>query len=231
MSWQQWPLVRDLVEFYHNLRREAQMQALVLPINEVLFPDGVIWVRLPLQPWADCLQEVARAGSAVIVCLDRYANNRPMQEFESVGVMARVTELRRDDKEVAVRLHGRSRFRVLNRQKMSGLWYVQGQMLEEFEEPLDTAYQPLAAMLELMLTREALLERDAYEPLLASSRQVSYRLAERLPMNAVMKVKLLELDDPQDRLRVLLQVLQRRGLVSPATEPASGMAELPADKP
>jgi Lon protease-like protein len=45
---------------------------------------------------------------------------------------------------------------------------------------------------------------------------VGFRLGEMLPMNFSLKQKLLELDDPVERLEIVRQFLQDKGLLNPS---------------
>lgn len=209
-----WPVVRDVIEFRENLRMEHGQRVPVLAVNQVLFPEGTIWVHIQRDVYGHLLEAIAVDQRPIAVCLDRMLNGVPMQDFEPYGVLAQVTEVRGEGTQLAVRLQGGSRFRVVERLRSHGILYARGYQQLEVIAPCLPELQAVTQVLKLMLAAESDIETSICESILQDAAQTSYRLAERLPIATSIKLKLLELDDPNTRLTIMAQFLKRERLLN-----------------
>lgn len=213
LKWREWPVLRDLIDLRNNLRLEQARRVPVLAVNEVLFPGGIVWFHVPVEIYGPLLEAVAQDGRPIAVCLDRYVNGLPMQDFEPCGVLARVTETRADGDQIAVRLEAAERFRVVERLRSHGILYAKGYASTEPVVPVVPELERSAGIVALMLASEADAGGMPEERLKTDASYVSYRLAERLPLAGGVKLKLLELDDPNARLSIMMQYLKRQRLL------------------
>ena len=215
MHWRKWPLIRDWIQLRENLRVEQGLQVPVLPVNEVMYPQGLRWVHIAAEPYGELLRGLQGSQHPIGICLDRMVNRLPMIDFEPFGVLARVLEVRGDAEHLAVLLSADQRFRIVERRVSHGMFYAFGYQQREYEGPLLESAAPALAMLELMLVSEGELGADERNTILHNARLASYRLAERLPLPPLIKLKLLELDDPAPRLEVMARYLRRQRLLAP----------------
>lgn len=209
-----WPVVRDVIEFRENLRMEHGQRVPVLAVNQVLFPEGSIWVHIQRDVYGHLLEAIAVDQRPIAVCLDRMLNGVPLQDFEPYGVLATVTEIRGEGDHLAVRLLGGARFRIEERLRSHGILYGRGYRQKEITASCLPELQAVTQVLKIMLAAESDIDPSACAAILEDAAQTSYRLAERLPIAMSIKLKLLELDDPNTRLTIMAQFLKRERLLS-----------------
>jgi len=103
---------------------------------------------------------------------------------------------------------GESRFRITQRSRQDdGLNRAEVEWLSDpAGVSLDSQYQPMVGVLRDALSRLANLGRFI-EPAYEDAAWVSYRMAELLPLPVKLAQKLLELDDPHERLRLLMPLI------------------------
>lgn len=224
-KWRNWPVIRDVLELRENLRLQHAQRAPVLAVNQVLFPGGTLWCHLSREVYGHLLETIHRDGRPIAVCLDRFVNGLPMMDFEPYGVLATVTEVRLDGEQIAVRLQGHQRFRIVERLRSHGILYARGYAQVDPADPLEEGMEPVADMLRLMLDSEGNLDEESTARLFADAGQISCRLAERLPLANAIKLKLLELDDPHARLAIMAQFLKRERLIADVTAPRTTLAD------
>lgn len=212
-NWRNWPVVRDVLEFRQNLRLQQARRAPVLAVNQVLFPGGLMWCHVAREVYGHLLETIHADGRPIAVCLDRFVNGLPMQDFEPYGVLAQVTEVRSEGAQMAVRLLGLQRFRVVERLRSHGILYARGYVQPDVEVPLHEGLEQVSAVLRIMLAAEGDVDEQSAEAILLDAGQTSCRLAERLPLPDSVKLKLLELDDPNARLTIMTQFLKRERLL------------------
>ena len=212
-KWREWPVIRDVLEFRENLRLQYAQRVPVLAVNQVLFPGGAVWCHVAREVYGHLLETIHHDGRPIAVCLDRFVNGLPMQDFEPYGVLAQVTEIRSDQGQIAVRLVGQQRFRIVERLRSHGILYARGYAQQEVPTALNDDLQPVLGVLKLMLAAEGDIGEAECNAILADAGLISCRLAERLPVAMAIKLKLLELDDPNARLAIMAQFLKREHLL------------------
>ena len=111
-------------------------------------------------------------------------------------------------------LRGGNRFRILSQTTQTdGLLRAQVELLPEQENrgipPAQLGLLPLLKKVSSDLGPEKMPEPHAFD----DAAWVGYRLTEILPIQALAKQKLLELDDPVSRLEILFTYLAQRKLV------------------
>ena len=187
----------------------------IFPLNTVLFPGGVLPLKIFEQRYMTMASECMREEKPFGVCL--IAQGREVgqpAEPHAVGVEARIVDW--DMQQLGV-LHvttrGGSRFRIVDSVvDHEGLRRARVEPIaDESPQPVPEAQQTL-----LMLLREIVAEVGAEripEPHdYANAVWAGYRYCEVLPIPLAARQKLLELDDTISRLEIIQQFLQQRGL-------------------
>jgi Lon protease-like protein len=188
------------------------MQLPLFPLNTVLFPGGLLPLKIFEQRYMDMAKQCLRDESAFGVCaiLEGREVGAPAVPAR-VGCSARIIEWDMPQLGVLqVLAQGEQRFHV-NDYHDNGAGLLIGAV-----ERID--HEPVTAISEefLSLTKygQAFSDHttDRFKPnpqQLADAVWLSYRLSELLPLPLALKQELLELTDPNTRLGVLLELLQR----------------------
>jgi Lon protease-like protein len=183
----------------------------LFPLNTVLFPGGVLPLRIFEPRYVDmvkrCMQEGGEFGVALI--RDGVEAGGMATAF-SVGTLAQIVDFDQlPDKLLGITTRGTRRFRSASvRTRDDGLHLSQIELL-----PLDPAialpeeFQRYAKLLEQALPQMG----DFFKHLVPrydDAAWVSGRLAEIMPLALPDKQRLLEMDDPIERLHVLQPLLR-----------------------
>jgi Lon protease-like protein len=201
----------------------AERQPVVLPLfplSTVLFPGGLLPLKIFEQRYIAMAKACLRDGSAFGVCLithgDEVALTRgATPEFANVGTSARIVDFDMPQLGILhVATRGEARFQVQSHAvAASGL--IEGNVTALAPEPplpLAQEYAPLVKLLELVVSRVGPQnfpsERDY-----GDASWVGYRLAELLPLPPSIKQNMLEINDAEVRLSVLQAFLKQQGLL------------------
>lgn len=187
----------------------------IFPLRTVLFPDGVLPLRVFEARYMDMTARCMRNGSVFGVCLIAEGNEvgQPAEPHE-VGTSARIVSW---DMAQPGLLHlvtqGERRFRILSTEVTPDkLLMAQVEWLPENPpEPFPTGFNPLLALLQVMI-EDIGLEHFPLPHRFDDAEWVGMRLSTVLPMPDEIRQQLLELDDPLIRLAVLRQFLSSQGL-------------------
>lgn len=188
------------------------MRIPLFPLNTVLFPEGTLSLRVfeprYLQMVGDCLRQDSPFG----VCL--------IHEGSEVGAAAtpvRVGTLgyiadweQRPEGLLGITVRGGQRFVI--EEQVIGPQQLLTASIRLLDEPpssgIAAEFEPLCVLLRRILEQLGGPYRGI-EPRYDDARWVGCRLAEILPLPLRLKQRLLELDDPYERLRCLHQGVQR----------------------
>ena len=199
----------------------------LFPLGTVLFPDGVLPLRIFEVRYLDMIGRCQRAGAPFgVVCLTQGSEVRQpgaTEAFRSVGTLATVTRLETPQPGLMViRASGMQRFRITSREQMKhGLWVADVERLPPDQSvPVPPDLQPTADALGKLI--ESLHQRAGAQgelPLQVPWRLhdcgwVANRWCELLPLPMDMKQRLMELDNPLVRLELVSDVLTRTGIAS-----------------
>jgi Lon protease-like protein len=183
----------------------------LFPLVTVLLPGGLLPLRIFEPRYIDLIGHCMRHGELFGVVQIRSGTEIEVSvSVQDVGTSARVIDFHSTAQGLlSVLCRGERRFRILSRQQQpDGLNRASIQWLPE---PAKVAPAPQFAALAQML-RKALahltLPGRFIEPRYDDADWVSCRLAELLPLTAGQLQQLLELDDPQERLRRLAPLLE-----------------------
>lgn len=211
------------------VRRETFEALPVFPLDGVLFPGGLMRLTVTVPAYlnmvADCLQKGTPFGVCLIGGEETVKPANPASPLHAartathaIGTLAHIEhgEMSTTGQEASLNLVIRGGRRVFLRSRtyrQDGLTYAVAECLEE---PADRALCPAHRQLLPLLMRvvgdlgpEKIAEPYCYE----DAAWVGYRLCEILPVQALAKQKLLELDDPAARLDILQIYLAQHGLL------------------
>ena len=195
----------------------------LFPLQSVLFPGAQLQLRVFEPRYLDlvsrCLREKQPFG---VVCLRQGSEVRLSDEpvlLESTGVLAALQEVDAEQAGVlSVKCLGMQRFEIDEPlQQPDGLWTARAWLVDD-----DPAVAPTEAMLstvKALANAIGALERKSGSPFVKPYRfddagWVANRWCELLPISLAAKQKLMELEDPQMRLRLVDEYLRGKGVVS-----------------
>jgi uncharacterized protein len=206
------------------LRDPDTLDALPLfPLQSVLFPGGQLTLRVFEARYLDlvsrCLRDQQPFGA---ICLRqggevRGTDDTPVR-LENTGVLAHLQEVDAEQAGVLrVRCQGGRRFEIRSpTQQSDGLWAARAWLLDD-----DVPVAPQSALVptvRALANAIGALERQSGSPFgkpyrFEDAGWVSNRWCELLPISLAAKQKLMELDDPQMRLRLVDEYLRGKGVV------------------
>ncbi len=188
----------------------------LFPIGGVLFPGGVLTLKVFEQRYLDMAAACMKNRTPFGVCL--IASGKEVGQPavpHQIGTLANIDQ--GDMPQLGIlmlTLRGGNRFRILSQTTQTdGLLRAQVELLPEQENraipPAQHALLPLLKKVSSDLGPGKMPEPHAFD----DAAWVGYRLTEILPIKALAKQKLLELDDPVSRLEILFTYLAQRKLV------------------
>ena len=197
----------------------------LFPLRTVLFPDGVLALKVFEARYLDLVADALRRQQAFgVVCLlhgaeVRGAASQPVR-FESIGVLARLLEV--DSAHLGVlqvRCAGTQRFRLdgAAAQQADGLWVGSATLLDD-----DACVAPGAALrasVQALVDAIATLRAQGSTPFALPHRfddagWVANRWCEILPLTLAAKQEWMALPDPLQRLQRVHDYLRDKGVVS-----------------
>ena len=185
----------------------------LFPLASVLFPGGQLQLRIFEPRYLDLVRECTRHGTGFGVCLIL----RGQEVGESavpaaVGTIARISDFHRDDDGLlGIVAEGGARFRVArSRVRSDGLLRGDVEVWPgepELQVPVEFALLQtiLERLIETMAPHWRHAPRSAYD----DASWLGFRLAELLPLDTGEQQRMLELNDPLQRLAELRDILPR----------------------
>ncbi len=194
----------------------------LFPLHTVLFPEGLLGLKVFEARYVDlvsaCLRTAAPFGVVrLLEGRDVHAPGDKPVRFETTGVLAHVREVDADQPGIlAVRCQGGQRFTLSGpRQHGNGLWLAEATLVSADEAvPVPPEHQRSAQALNNAIV--SLAERGR-TPFAAPYRfddagWVANRWCELLPVPVAAKQRLMALDDPLLRLRLVDEYLHSHGV-------------------
>jgi Lon protease-like protein len=191
----------------------ATVEIPLFPLNTVLFPGGVLPLRIFETRYLDMVSRCMKnaTGFAVVAIIEGQEAGK-VAYFQAVGTLARIVDFDRlEDGLLGITGQGEQRVQVISQWAQPDHLLVGEVTLipPDSATPLLKRHSSLVELLRNILERE---ELQSYTRFLDKDWDnavwVSNRLAELLPLPIEAKQLLLELNEPLQRLDVLQAVLQ-----------------------
>jgi hypothetical protein len=197
-----------------NLSREIPL----FPLGTVLFPDGVIALKIFEARYLDmikkCLREKTEFG-VISIMKDQEDEDSPLT-FSQIGTLAQIEDF--DPVQPALYMtksFGTQRFRLLNSsQNSNGLWVGEVALLDnDPATPIAEEHQGVAKLLNEIISviqSENLLGDAPFKKpfKVDDCGWVSNRLAELLPISLAQKNHLLAQTNPRIRLDLITEIIE-----------------------
>ena len=192
------------------------MEIPLFPLNTVLFPGGVLPLRIFEQRYLDmtaaCMKEAGVFGICLIAAGEEAGG---VAEPHPVGTLARITDWEMEQLGILqVSVRGEQRFRIL--EKTVGANNLLRATVEIIDDdgplPVPLERQRLLPLLRRIagdMGPTRIPEPHRYD----DAEWVGFRITEILPVQNLAKQKLLELEDPISRLEILEKFLDQRKLL------------------
>lgn len=186
----------------------------IFPLNTVLFPDGVLPLKIFEQRYLEMTKACLRDNAPFGACLIREGEEVGAPAVpERVGCLATITQWDMPQLGLFQLLtRGSERFRILEtRIARNGLMSAS---VEMFHAEAPAAMDPTCReVLSLIIEKVGAAQFPA--PLkLDDPAWVAYRLAEVLPLEMTVRQHILEMEDAADRFARLRQMLIEHGVVN-----------------
>jgi len=195
----------------------------LFPLQSVLFPGAQLTLRVFEVRYLDlvsrCLRELQPFGA---ICLRQGSEVRSAEEavlLETTGVLAKLEEVDAEQAGVLrVRCLGTQRFEIDEPlQQPDGLWTARAWLIDD--DAIVAPAEALVPTVRALANAIGALERKGGSPFLKPYRfddagWVANRWCELLPISLAAKQKLMALEDPQMRLRLVDEYLRGKGVVS-----------------
>jgi len=204
------------------------LQSLPLfPLGAVLFPGGVLSLRVFEVRYLDMIGKCHKAGAPFgVVSLTQGSEVRQpgsKEAFSTVGTLATITEFEAPRPGLmVVRAAGAQRFRITSSDQLKhGLWVADVERLDidkavSIPDDLKIASEALEKVIKSLEQRAAAPEQMPVMPPwnLDDCGWVANRWCELLPLPLQLKQRLMELDNPLVRLELVSDVLTRTGITT-----------------
>lgn len=196
--------------------KKSRIEIPLFPLGSVLFPGGVLSLKVFEQRYLDMAAECLRRKSPFGVCL--IASGKEVGEPAKphmIGTLAHIDNAEMPQLGILLlKVRGAQRFRILSSTVLAdGLLQATVELIDEIEGcVVPDALQGLLPLLRKIVSDlgpEKMPTPHAFD----DAAWVGYRLTEILPVQALAKQKLLELEDPVSRLEIIHTYLAQRRLV------------------
>ncbi|MCH9048311.1 MAG: LON peptidase substrate-binding domain-containing protein [Proteobacteria bacterium] len=183
----------------------------LFPMNTVLFPGGMLPLKIFEARYLDMVSECLRSGQQFGVCLISSGKEvGGSAECYEIGTLAKIVDWdRRDDGLLEIVVEGRQRFRLLEqRERANHLAEGDVQLIDDDDcEELPVQYQLLSDLLRQIAEKFELsyqLDHEKFEDAV----WVGYRLSEVLPLESEERQALLEINNPVNRLQHIQDAIE-----------------------
>jgi Lon protease-like protein len=183
----------------------------LFPLNSVIFPGGVLPLRIFESRYLDMVKECSRNQSEFVICLikDGSEVGNPAKH-QNIGTSCRIIDWETlPDGLLGVTAQGQSRVEIKTTQVQSNQLLTADveYLLEDGDETLPEKFNEWAHLISAII--KALGEPFSLQSQnLQSAHWVAARLTEYLPFELKQKQRILEIDHPLVRLENLQDVLK-----------------------
>jgi Lon protease-like protein len=196
----------------------------LFPLGTVLFPDGVIALKIfevrYLDMMKQCLRDKTEFGVISIINDLNSDDESPSAAFSNIGTLAQIEDF--DPVQPALYItksFGTQRFKLISSaQESNGLWIGEIEPLENDPiTPIPEEHQKVVELLDEIISviqsEDLLGEAPFKKPFKVNDcGWVSNRLAELLPISLAQKNHLLAQTNPRIRLDLILEIIEDDGL-------------------
>ena len=200
----------------HSISRKIPL----FPLGTVLFPDGVIALKIFEARYLDmikrCLREKTEFGVVSIIKNSDASEEDASLSFSKIGTLAQIEDF--DPIQPALYMtksFGTQRFKLISsKQETSGLWIGEVELLENDPLiPVPQEHQKVAELLDeiisLIQSEDLLGDAPFKKPFKVDDcGWVSNRLAELLPLSLAQKNHLLAQTNPRIRLDLITEIIE-----------------------
>lgn len=185
----------------------------LFPLSTVLYPGGLLQLRIFEQRYLDMVRECARSDIPFGVCLilDGHEVGEPAVPA-AVGTLARICDFFSTGEGVlAITARGGQRYRV-HQVRMRDNGQLRGDVERWDDEPellIPPEFGLLPGILERLIEQASPHWHDAPRQCYDDASWVGFRMAELLPLDGAERQMLLEIRDPLKRLAELRDLLPR----------------------
>ena len=204
------------------------LQSLPLfPLSAVLFPDGLLSLRIFEVRYLDMINKCRKAGApfGVVSLTEGNEVRQPgvQEAFAPVGTLATIAEFEQPQPGLMlVRAVGAQRFRIRDSDQLKhGLWVANveslaADMAVTVPEDLRPASEALERLIQSLQINPGNPGPMPLQPpwKLDDCGWVANRWCELLPLPVALKQRLMELDNPLVRLELVSDVLTRTGIMN-----------------
>lgn len=185
----------------------------LFPLNTVLFPGGLLSLKVFERRYLDLVRNCTRAGSGFGVCLILQGREAGEPATPAAfGTLANIVDFYTlPDGLLGIRAEGGRRFHVeRTRVRDNGLVHGEVQFLADAQtNGIPTEYLLLVTILERLLEKARGPHAKAARSYFDDAGWVGFRLAELLPIENRERQHLLQLGEPLERLAQLMHYLPR----------------------
>ncbi|MCK6390601.1 MAG: LON peptidase substrate-binding domain-containing protein [Azonexus sp.] len=187
----------------------------LFPLNTVLFPDGIQPLKVFEQRYLDMTARCMQAEQPFGICLiDQGSEVGSAARPHQIGTLAQIGQWDMEQLGIlTMTVSGGRRFRIGETRVLDNqLLEASVTLLDDTPVPLPPSGQRLLPLLRRVIGdmgAQRMPEPHRYD----DAAWVGYRLTEILPVQALAKQKLLELEDPLIRLEILEKFLDQRKLL------------------
>ena len=205
---------------------ETHFELPLFPLNTVLFPGGLLPLRIFEARYMDMVRDCMRESREFGICLIKKGQEvGSVAQPEQIGCRARIMDWNMEQLGVLqISTLGTQRFRVIGtRAESGGLLIGETEPLDpELESPVPAKFRACSELLQRIiqqLKREIdRIDADGKQPMaepyrLDDATWVGNRLCEVLPISLVAKQKLMELTDAPTRLSIVHQYLVQQKII------------------
>ena len=194
----------------------ATQELPLFPLNTVLFPGGVLPLRIFETRYLDLIGACLRtdSGFGVATIHEGHETGGPPTRIHPVGTLARIVDFDQlEDGLLGITCLGAQRLQVVNHHiRPDQLLIAQVRWLPD-DPVLSTlpSHEPLVRVLRDLLERKELASyRRFLTPDWEDAAWIGNRLAEILPLPLHVRRTLLETTEPRERLDILLAIFQEQ---------------------
>lgn len=205
-----------IFDFLRRPNQPAAPKIPLFPLKAVLFPGGVLGLKVFETRYLDMATTCLREKSPFGICLlaEAGASDAPVKTHP-VGTLASIRDADMDQAGILLlNVQGGRRFRILDTTTQSdGLLRARVEFIADAATvqlpPERRRLLPLLLHIVADLGPEKIPEPHCFD----NAEWVGYRLTETLPIQNLAKQKILELEDPLVRLEILEKYLDQRKLL------------------